>query len=296
MPLKLFFASGVLCALFAICSVGCDAGDGGGAAKDLIGTWVRTKTFQPGTGSDPEVDTWTLTFRADGTFTLVHVHEEVVAYTPVKETTARDGEYSVESDGRISLSGGWAENLDEVTSLDDLAAVYMNFTQNTFYMLIGSNNVLFLGPDFNIDSVYVAGDSYNLLFSDGGSTFQRESNLVLTDGSGTIVEQRIESYAYTLIDATACSVAYSFADVSASGPTDGTGTVTECEYFYEPDKPVDGLDGTQTTLPVIRFEYTLNNVPKVDNFAMVGDSALISYQPSLQTKVLVDNAYIKAAN
>jgi hypothetical protein len=296
MRLKLAFVSGTLCALCVLCNIGCDEADDGGAAKILIGNWVRTKTFQPGTGSEPEIDTWTLTFRANGTFTLMHVHEEVIAETPVKETTARDGEYSVGSDGRISLSGGWAENLDEVTSLDDLAEVYMNFTQDTMYMLAGSNNVLFLGPDFNIDSVYVAGDSYNLLFSDGQSTYLRESNLVLTDGTGTVVEQRVESYAYTLIDASACSVMYSFSNVSASGPIDGTGTVTECEYVYETDKPVDGLDGAQTTLPVIRFEYTLNNVPKVDNFAMVGDNALISYQPSLQTKVLIDNAYIKAAN
>jgi hypothetical protein len=296
MPMKLALLSAVSCALCAFCTLSCDTGGGsGGAAGDLVGTWVRTKTFQPGSGSDPEIDTWTLTFRDDGTFSQVHRHQEVVAYTQIVNTTAREGEYSVGSGGEISFSGGWAENLDEVASLDDLAAIYMTFTQDTMYMLDSSGTVLFIGPDFRKDSVYAASDSYDLLFSDGQSSYLRESSLVLTDGAGTVVEQRIDSYAYTLTDDVSCSVAYSFSNVSASGPIEGNGTVTDCQYFYEENKTVDNFDGTETTLPVIRFEYTLDGVGKVDNFAKVGD-ALISYQPSFQTKVLVDSAFIKASN
>jgi len=297
MPLKWAFVSAALCALCAVYSPGCDAGGGGGdAAKALIGTWSRTKIFQPGTETEPHIDTWTLTFRADETFTLVHVHQETQYETTTVETHARDGEYSVKSDGKISLSGGWAENLDEVSTLDDLAAVYMTFTQNSMFLLAGSNKVLFLGPDFNIDSVYVAGDSYNLLFLDDGGTYRRDSSLVLTDSAGTIQEQRIESYAYTLIDDMTCSVAYSYSNVYLGTPTVAEGTAADCVYYFETDKAVDGLDGDQTTASVIRFEYTIDSVGKVDNFAMVGDDALISYQPSMQTKVFIDNAYVKVSN
>jgi hypothetical protein len=294
MPLKRAFLSGFLGALCAAGTLSCDGSDGG-AAANLVGTWVRTKIFQPGDASDPETDTWTLTLREDETFTLVHRHEEVTAYTPIVQTTARDGEWSAGSDGMISFSGGWAENLDEVNTLDELAAVYMNFTQVSMYTLGGSGDVLFLGPDFNHDSVYVFGDSYDLLFSDGGSSYLREANLVLTDGSGAVIEQRVESYNYTLIDDVKCSVTYSYNNVYASGPQSGSGTATDCEYFYEEGKTVDGLDGAATTVSVIRFEYTMDDVGKDDNFAILGD-ALISYQPSYQTKVLINNAYVKTPN
>lgn len=294
MPSKRAVLCGVLGALCAASALACDE-SGGGAAADLAGTWVRTKIFQPGDASDPETDTWTLALRADGTFTLTHTHEEVIALTPVEETTARDGEWSVGSGGRISFSGGWAEDLGEVSTLDELAAVYMNFTQDTMYSLGSTGDVLFLGPDFNHDSVYVFGDSYDLLFSDGGSSYLRESNLVLTDGSGAVIEQRIESYNYTLIDDTKCAIAYSFDNVSVGMPSNGAGTVTDCEYFYEEGKTVDGLDGANTALSVIRFEYTLDSVGKDDNFAVLGD-ALISYRPSSQTKVLVDNAFVRMSD
>jgi hypothetical protein len=287
-------AFAALGAFGAVLAAGC--ADDGGGAQGLYGTWERQKIYQPGSASDPEIDTWTITFREDGTFTSTHVHEEVAGMAPQIDSTARNGKYSVGEGGRISFSGGWADDLTEVETLDDLAENYSVFTQETMYLLGGAGDVLFLGPDFNYDSVYIAGDSYNLLFSNGSNGYAREANLVLTGGDGTVLEQRLESFSYTLVDATVCSVAYSISNVGVPGsPAEATGTASDCTYTWTQGRVVDGLDGADTTVDTIQFVYTIDGFNMDEDFAFL-DDALLSFNDGFESKVLVDNAYRKVSN
>jgi hypothetical protein len=303
MPSSRLLVCSVLCGLFAVPVIGCQGDGSSGAPPEILGTWVRSKVFQATEEADPVYDTWTLTFRPDMTFTMSHVNQMVIAYTHVQRTTSREGTYTGGTDGSVQLSGGWVEDVADVNTLDGLAAIYMNFTQDTTYYMLGdTGDVMFFGPDFVRDSPFASGDSYNLLFSDGAGSYVRESNLELVDGAGEVVEKHLQSFAYTLVDELHCNVEYSFDDSvlkwDAVTPEvkEGTGTGDDCEYVFTPEQSVLGLDGNETTVSIVQFVYFIDGVETVDYFAVVGDGVLISYPDNHQDTVLFDNFYKKVAD
>jgi hypothetical protein len=304
MPSARLLVCGALCGLLAVLFLGCDGG-GSSASVQVLGTWERYKFFggSASTDLDDIEDTWTITFRPDSTFTMSHVNERIIAYAHHVTTTSREGTYTGGADGTVQLSGGWVENAADVHTLDGLAEIYMSFTQDTTYYLLGdTGDVMFFGPDFVRDSPFYSGDSYNLLFRDEQGSFIRESNLELVDGTGAVVEKRVESYTYTLIDDLHCSVTYSFDDdvhpIDLS-PTvkQGSGTSDDCEYVF-PEEPasVIGLDGNPVDVSTITFTYQVDGVEAVDNFAVLAEGVLISYPENHQDTVLFDNFYKKVAD
>ena len=275
-------AAGALCAALAF--AGCDDG-----ASPLAGTWVRSRAI----GADS--DTWKLTLRDDGTYSMSHEHLENGVSTTTMFDSAREGDYTVGDDGRVSFSGGWMSDASGVTSLEDVAASYDTLSQESMYMLDESGNALFIGPDFNADSAYTAGDSYDLAFPAGDNSYARDSSLALTDGEGQIVERRDESYTYTFIDATHCAIQYAFATDPPTASGEGEVTADDCTYDYSDGQEVVGLDGATALVPLITFSYTLDGESRTDYFAMF-NGALISYTPSLLSEVLSGNAYFKSAD
>jgi hypothetical protein len=273
-----FIVSGALCAVLAL---GCKDD-----SQLLTGTWVRTKTVSSDT------DVWTLKFRDDGTFSMRHEHFENGVSADTVYGSAREGEYWIDDAGRISLSGGWMDGVGEVGSLSEVAAAYKTFSQKAMYMTDGTGTALFIGPDFNLDSAYTAGDSYDLLFESGQNAYARESSLVMTDASGAVVEQRDEAYTYTFIDDEQCTIEYSFTTVAPTATGQGVVAAESCSYEYSEGAEVVGLDGATAALPIIKFEYTLDGESRTDNF-VVFDGVLISYTQSLLSGVLAGNAFVK---
>jgi hypothetical protein len=273
-------AAGALC---AVLSAGCDD------ASPLAGTWVRTRAI------GPDSDAWTLILRDDGTFSMSHVHLENGVSTTSMYDNAREGEYEVGDDGRISFWGDSMSGASAVTSLEDLAGSYRTFTQRSMYALFDTGNALFIGPDFNVDSAYTAGDSYDILFSAGQNAYSRTASLSMTDASGTIIEKRIESYTYAFVDDTHCTVDYSFETIAPTATGEGSVAAESCTYEYGEGQEVEGLAGSTTTVPLITFEYALDGASRTDYFAMF-DGVLVSYTPSLLSGVISGNAFIKSAD
>lgn len=270
-----------LCALLALA---CEDG-----AERLEGTWVRTKTVASDT------DIWTLKLREDGTFSMRHEHLEDGVPAGSVHDSARQGRWRAEGGGHIRLSGEWMDGTDDIESLSDAAAAYKTFSQRSMYLLGDSGDALFIGPDFNLDSAYSSGDSYDLMFDAGQNAYARESSLVLTDAAGAVVERRDESYTYTFIDNERCTIDYSFTTEPPAASGQGRVPAESCSYEYSEGAEVTGLDGSTASLPVVRFEYVLEGHSRTDNFA-VFDGAFISYTQSLQAGVLAGNAFVRAGD
>jgi hypothetical protein len=309
MPSSRLVACSVLCGMFAVPVLGCGE-DGSGVAKpEILGTWERYKFYEGSAETDQDdiEDTWTVTFRPDLTFSMSHVNKRIIAYADQVTTTSREGTYTGGTDGTVQMSGGWVENAADLTTLDGLAAIYMSFAQDTMYYMPGdTGDVMFIGPDFVRDSPFASGDSYNLLFSDGASSYVRESNLMVTDGNGDVIEKHVQSYAYTFIDQYKCKVTYSFDDDVLTlvdidhDVKQGSGTV-DCDYEFKENQSVKDLDGNPIDVSTVVFTYYIpdedgDDVQTVDNFAILADGVLISYPENHQDTVLFDNAYHKVAD
>jgi len=146
------------------------------------------------------------------------------------------------------------------------------------------------------------------LFSDGASSYVRESSLELKDNAGTVLEKRVESYAYTILDQDNCNVAYSFDNYLdnlfdiQSFSSEGSGTGIDCEYVFAEDQSVKDLDGNQMNVTTIVFKYYIpdpeggDDVQTIDSFAALPDGTLISYPENKQDDVFFVNAFRKVAD
>jgi len=279
-----------LAAFLAISSSGCDDGSGGSGA-DLVGTWVRSKNLV--IGNHTRNDSWTVTFYKDGTFDLLHQRTEALETDPLEGVESRQGTYTVNEDGTLSITGEWLDLGAEVTSLADLEGNFYTYTQDTQFVVDEDRGLLFIGPDFNYGSSYTWGDSYNLLYNDGANNYTRTSHLVLLDTDGNTVEERAETYSFSIVDNVNCEGSYSSLVTQGGSTIDDSGTFTACTYAWDPGEAVEAIGGGTETVSAVRFEYSTGGGDYIEYYIGVGDH-LLGYRVGYQSLALIDSAFVRA--
>ncbi len=279
-------------------NTGCDD-EGGGNAGDLIGTWLRVKTLQ--VVNNVRKDTWTLTFEKDGTFLLLYQHTDNEEETPLAPMASRQGLYSVDSNGVITVEGDWLDMTSEVTALGDLDGNFFTFTQETMLLYDEARDLLFFGPDFHNGSIYMQSpegtsrDGYTLLKNMGNAVYRREAHLVLSEGAdatANVVEQRDEVYEYQISGADTCEGTYSYT-ITLNGTTNTSeGTMQGCTYTFDPNIMVEAPGGGQTPVEAVTFSYTMDSKAASDSFISLGEHYL-SYYTGEQAKAIVEAAFVR---
>ncbi len=275
-----------LLALLALSAIGCD--DGGGNDK-FVGTWQRVKNFK--IGANTRNDTWTLTFNNDGTYVFLHQRTESLESTPLAGVESRQGSYDILSNGNIELTGEWLDLTADITSLGDLDGNLYAFNQNTQFIFDESRGHLYIGPDFNEGSSYVAGDSYNILYNDGNA-YNRNTNLLLTDIDGNVVEEQVEQYSFTITDDINCTGSFSSLITQGGNTNEDSGSFSACTYAYDPGEVVESIGGGTESVVAVRFEYTANGVDRIEYFIGVGDHFL-GYPLGYQATALTQSAFVR---
>ncbi len=278
-------------------NAGCDD-DGGDGSEVLIGTWLRVKTLQ--VGNAIRKDTWTLTFKEDGTFLLLYQHTENENETPVTPVASRQGLYSVDSNGVITIEGDWLDMTSEVTALEDLDGNFFTFTQETMLFYDEARDLLFFGPDFHNGSTYMqdqqgtSRDGYTLLMNMGNNIYRREAHLVLSEGTDATanVEQRDEVYEYQITGADTYEGTYSYTITLNAATNTAEGAMEDCTYTYNSNVMVDALGGGQTPVKAVTFSYTMDGIGASDSFIGLGEHYL-SYYPGEQATTIVEAAFVR---
>ena len=279
-------------------NTGCDK-DGNNNADDLVGTWLRVKTID--VVNAVRKDTWTLTFNNDGTFLLLYQHTENENETPVTPVASRQGLYSVDGNGIITIEGDWLDMASDVTSLDDLDGHFFTFTQETMMLHDKTRDLLFFGPDFHNGSTYTqdqqgnSRDGYSLLMNVGGSIYRREAHMLLsegTDATANVVEQRDESYEYQITGADTCEGTYSYTITLAATTNTSEGTMQGCTYTHNTNIMVEAFGGGQTPVDEVTFSYTMDGTAANDTFISLGEHYL-SYYMGEQATAIVEAAFVR---
>ncbi len=279
-------------------NTGCDD-EGGDNAGDLIGTWLRVKSYQ--VVNNVRKDTWTLTFNKDGTFNLLYQHTDNEESTPLAPVASRQGLYSIDDNDIITIEGDWLDMTSEVTALADLDGNFFTFTQETMLLYDEARDLLFFGPDFHSGSTYPqdaqgnSRDGYSLLKNMGNNVYRRDAHLILsegTDATANVVEKRDEVYEYQITGADTCDGTYSYV-ITLNGTTNTSeGAMQGCTYNHTPNIMVDAPGGGQTPVQAVTFSYTMDGSSSSDNFISLGDHYLSYYQGE-QATAIVEAAFVR---
>ncbi len=279
-------------------NAGCDD-DGGDGAGDLVGTWLRVKALK--VVNNVRKDTWTLTFEKDGTFLLLYQHTDNEEETPLAPVASRQGLYSVDSNGVITIEGDWLDMTSEVTALADLDGNFFTFTQETMLLHDEARDLLFFGPDFHNGSIYTqdsegkSRDGYTLLMNMGNNVYRREAHLILSEGADATaneVERRDEAYEYQISGADTCEGTYSYTITLNGTTTTSEGSMQGCTYTFDPNIMVEAPGGGQTQVEAVTFSYTMDSKAISDSFISLEDHYLSYYQGE-QARAIVDAAFVR---
>ena len=278
-----------LCAMIGMSLAGCD--DEGGS-DEIVGTWIRTKNLV--VGANTRSDKWTLAFNDDGSYEMLHQHTDSTESEPYYDIESRQGEYSLQDGGKLVLTGDWLDLTADIGALGDLDGNLYTYDQNTQLIYDEDRGSIFIGPDFNEGSTYdVAGDSYPILYNNGSNSYSRNVAMTLTDLEGNVVEERIETYEFTIVDDKDCQGTFQSSLTHGGTTHESGGDYTACKYFWEPEVIVQGVDGGTRYASAVRFEFTANGVDRIEYYLAIGEH-LIGYPVGYQELAIAHAAFARA--